>query len=468
MATLQERITEVVTAIGREIKNLKGVQTEVETIAGKVELLEQCCEELKNQTPVPEDPNKVKQWTEALNLVREDRPQLTTEEQKAKTRRWVTETYRIEGSKHYLDLYTYIDSVKFTLELDFFADKATITGEEGTVVWISHLGISNKDTEVGRIGPDNKLEIDISNLPYSNLPYSGQSNYYFIYNNPAYGNFDNQVQFNIGTKKNYYNVVTSLEGKAYFVMNTPTGFTLDKFKQNNPNLANLTNTTIGYSGYGVVDFRSPDDYLPFQFNSGAQKYATVNLVPFKFKPNNVLGGYPVPYPDYGTVIYTEEVDPNKQPPFMSETFNIGDAIIYGNDIHVYIKCDTYVNSSGGIEYIFDTYFSSEGWTKYYNSYGYSYDLIGYYGFEMKRPFNKTKFNSMTVGSYDDDMRIKKVSDTEIDLYIHKGISDEEVDFLTVRLNLLDANESQNDNEYLSLNNRNPFYVSTFHNPGSYY
>ena len=84
MATLQERITEVVTAIGREIKSLKGVQTEVEAIAGKVELLEQCCEELKNQTPAPEDPDKVKEWTEALGLIREDKPKLTTEEQKIK------------------------------------------------------------------------------------------------------------------------------------------------------------------------------------------------------------------------------------------------------------------------------------------------------------------------------------------------------------------------------------------------
>ena len=462
MATLQERITEVVTAIGREIKNLKGVQTEVETIAGKVELLEQCCEELKNQTPAPEDPDKVKEWTEALGLIREDKPQLTTEEQKNKTRRWMTETYRIEGSKHYIDLYTYIDSVKFTLELDFFADKATITGEEGTVVWISKINTNDKYTEVGRIGPDNKLEVDISNLPYSNLPYSTQSIYYFTYNNPAaYGNFDNQTQFNIGKKKNYYNVVTSLEGKAYFVINQPTGFTFDKFKQNNPNLANLTYVTIGNSGNGVVDFRSPEDYLPFQFNSGAQKYATVNLVPLKFKHNNALGGYTVPYPNYGTVIYTEEIDPNKRPPFMFEAFNIGDVIISGNDIRVYIKCDTCANNSGGMEYLFDTYLSNEGWTKYYSSYGY-YDLVGSYGFEMKRPFNKTKFNRMTVGSYDDDMRIKKISDTEIDLYVYKGISEEETDFLTVRLNLLDANESQNDNKYFSLNNRNPFYVSTFH------
>ena len=65
------------------------------------------------------------------------------------------------------------------------------------------------------------------------------------------------------------------------------------------------------------------------------------------------------------------------------------------------------------------------------------------------------------------MRIKKVSGTEIDLYIHKGISEEETDFLTVRLNLLDANESQNDNEYFYLNNRNPFYVSTFHDSSKY-
>ena len=75
---------------------------------------------------------------------------------------------------------------------------------------------------------------------------------------------------------------------------------------------------------------------------------------------------------------------------------------------------------------------------------------------------------MTVGSYNDDMRIKKISDTEIDLYVYKGISEEETDFLTVRLNLLDANESQNDNEYFSLNNRNPFYVSTFHDSSRYY
>ena len=95
------------------------------------------------------------------------------------------------------------------------------------------------------------------------------------------------------------------------------------------------------------------------------------------------------------------------------------------------------------------------------------NLIDAYGFEIKRPFNKTKFNRMTVGSYNDDMRIKKISDTEIDLYVYKGISEEETDFLTVRLNLLDANESQNDNEYFSLNNRNPFYVSTFHNSSRY-
>ena len=152
---------------------------------------------------------------------------------------------------------------------------------------------------------------------------------------------------------------------------------------------------------------------------------------------------------------------------MFETFNIGDAIIYGNDIRVYIKCDTYANDSGGMEYLFDTYLSNEGWTKYYGSYGF-YDIVGYYGFEMKRPFNKTKFNRMTVGSYNDDMRIKKISNTEIDLYVYKGISEEETDFLTVRLNLLDANESQNDNEYFSLNNRNPFYVSTFHDSSRYY
>ena len=88
MATLQERITEVVTAIGAEIKKLKGVQTDVEAIAGKVLLLEQCCEELKNQAP-----NTVKEWTDALNLIREDRPQLTAEEHNTKTRRWFMETF---------------------------------------------------------------------------------------------------------------------------------------------------------------------------------------------------------------------------------------------------------------------------------------------------------------------------------------------------------------------------------------
>ena len=37
-----------------------------------------------------EDPDKVKEWTESLGLIREDKPKLTTEEQKNKTRRWMT------------------------------------------------------------------------------------------------------------------------------------------------------------------------------------------------------------------------------------------------------------------------------------------------------------------------------------------------------------------------------------------
>ena len=468
MATLQERITDVVTAIGTEIKKLKGVQTDVEAIAGKVLLLEQCCEELKNQAPAPQDPNTVKEWTDALNLIKEDRPQLTAEEQKTKTRRWVVETYKIKGSKHYIDLHSYIDSVRFTIELDFIADKATVTGEEGTVVWISDLNQTNKNREVGRIGPDNKLEVDISTLPYSTEPYQQQSNYTFIYNNPLYGNYDNRAQINIGLKKNYYDVVTSLEGKAYFQMNNPTGFTVDKFKQYNPNFANMTQVSFGGRNIGSVNFMSPDDYLPFQFSSGSEKYATVNLVPFKFKWNNISRGYVLPHPSYGTVLYTEDIDPNKNTPFISDTFDIGDSVISGNSINVYIKCDYASNAIDGIRHLHEKYLSREGWNIDPNMYGTSVGNMRSYGFLVKRPFNKAKFNSMTVGSYDDDMRIKKVSDTEIDLYLYKGVYEEEQDFFVIRLNLLDPDESYNEYEYFSLNNKTPFYAGLSHSSSYYY
>ena len=153
---------------------------------------------------------------------------------------------------------------------------------------------------------------------------------------------------------------------------------------------------------------------------------------------------------------------------MSDTFDIGDSVISGNSINVYIKCDYASNGTDGIRHLHEKYLSSEGWNIDPNMYGISVGNMGSYGFLVKRPFNKAKFNSMTVGSYDDDMRIKKVSDTEIDLYLYKGVYEEEQDFFVIRLNLLNPDEPYNEYEYFSLNNRTPFYAGLSHSSSYYY